>query len=600
MQTTARNAEPYALVTNSVGLLGNTFNSLAYNSRKHSIGFGTGLLKDHWVIDGRFSKISSEGFIDRSDAELGSYYLSAGFFNNNTMVKAIAFGGKERTHQAWYGVPESRLNNDEEAMLVTAMNEGWNEEQTENLLKSNSRTFNPYTYKNQVDDYRQDHYQLHLSHEFPSSITATVALHYTPGKGFYEEFKPKDEFSDYGLEPVIIGDSVIEEADIIRRRWLDNDFGGMTFSINYIQPNWGLTVGGGANRYNGKHFGEIIWAEVSEVPTEHEYYYSTSEKNDLNIYTKFNYQLTEKLNTYLDLQGRFITYQTSGIDNGENILDIDENFEFFNPKVGVVYQFDDAQQVYSSFSVANREPVRSDFVNAPDNRDPKAETLYNLEAGYRLQAGKLMLNANYYFMDYKDQLIHTGRLNDVGSPIRTNVDKSFRMGIELEAAIQLNDELTLLANATLSRNKINDFTEVLYDYGTNWDEYIVVEREYKNTDIAFSPDAIAGLGLTYKPIKNLEVTWLSKYVSRQYLDNTENTARSLDPYFVNDLRFAYVIKPRFAEEISFSLMANNMLNELYESNGYTWGYLGGGDEFRENYYFPQAGRSFMAMLSLRF
>jgi iron complex outermembrane recepter protein len=600
LQTISRNDAPYGLLVNSVGVLGDGLGDLSYNSRKHTIGFGTGLINDHWVIDGRFSKISSEGFIDRATADLGSYYFSAGFYSGNTIVKAMAFGGKERTYQAWYGVPESRLTNNEEAMLITAMNEGWNEEQTANLLNSDARTFNPYTYKNQVDDYRQDHYQLHVSQRLAKDITGNIAFHYTPGKGYYEEFKPQDSFADYGLAPIVIGDSVIEESDIIRRRWLDNDFGGLTFSLNMEKASWDLSIGGGANRYSGKHFGEIIWSEVSEVPTEYRYYHSDSEKDDINVYAKFNAQLTQNLNAFVDLQQRNIAYETKGTDNGGAVLDIDERFSFFNPKVGIVYQLNSAQQLYSSLSVAHREPVRSDFVNAPEGKNPKQETLKNVELGYRLQQKGIQLNANFYYMNYKDQLIHTGRLNDVGAPIRTNVDDSYRAGLEIEVQARLNQKFTLNANATFSQNKIRNFTEVLYDYGANWDEYNTVERNFKNTEIAFSPSSIAGLGLTYRPLNSVELTWLSKYVSRQYLDNTENKSRSLDPYFVNDLRLSYSIKPSFVKELTVSLLANNLLSESFESNGYTWGYLGGSEEYRENYYYPQAGRSYMAMLAIRF
>jgi iron complex outermembrane recepter protein len=597
LQTISRNDDAYGTVINSVGFLENAGDP-GYNSRRHTIGFGTGLINEHWVIDGRFSKIFSDGYIDRATANLGSYYLSAGFYSGNTMVKGMMFGGKERTYQAWYGVPESRLENNEEAMLATAANEGWNEEQTQNLLQSDSRTFNPYTYENQVDDYKQDHFQLHVSQKIGESLTGNVSFHYTPGKGYYEEFKPSDSFSDYGLEPVTIGDSLVESSDIIRRRWLDNDFGGATFSLIYNKNDFDLTVGGGANRYSGKHFGEIIWAEVSTVPIQYQYYNSTSEKTDVNVYAKLNFRVSEKLSAFADLQERIIAYESTGRDNSGTELDIDKDFFFFNPKLGLVYETGPFQQVYASFSVANREPVRSDFVNAPEGKTPKAETLRNIELGYRLQKKTMFFSANYYLMDYRDQLIHTGRINDVGSPIRTNVENSYRMGLEIETLIQLSKKFTLNANATYSRNKIRKFTEVLYDYAG--DLPAAVEQDFTDTDIAFSPPFISGAGLTYRPLPDLEIAWLAKYVSRQFMDNTSNRSRSLDAYFVNDLRIAWTIKPSFAKELTLSLLANNFLAEAYESNGYTWGYLYGGDEYRENYYFPQAGRNYQVMAALRF
>jgi iron complex outermembrane receptor protein len=336
------------------------------------------------------------------------------------------------------------------------------------------------------------------------------------------------------------------------------------------------------------------------VPVEYRYYESDSRKDDLNIYAKLNLTVFEKFFPFLDLQARLINYETKGVDNGGALLDITKDFAFFNPKAGLVYQFDATRQLYASYSIANREPVRSDFVNAPTASMPKSERLRNLELGYRLQKKSLVLNGNFYLMNYRNQLIHTGRINDVGSPIRTNVEKSFRAGIELETMIHLNEHFSLNANATYSRNKIKDFTEVLYDYGANWDEFNVVERKFRDTEISFSPNLIAGAGLTYRIFEGFEVTALSKYVSRQYLDNTSNRARSLDAYFVNDMRIAYSVRPSFVKEITLSLLANNLLNEQYESNGYTWGYLGGADEFRENYYFPQAGRNYLAMIAVRF
>lgn len=311
-------------------------------------------------------------------------------------------------------------------------------------------------------------------------------------------------------------------------------------------------------------------------------------------------RFSEKLHPFIDLQGRFIDYKADGVDDDGVLLDIDEQFYFFNPKAGLVYQADATRQWYASYSIANREPVRSDFVNAPSGVPPTSETLYNLEAGYRMQTKKLSLNGNLYWMNYKDQLIHTGKINDVGSPIRTNVARSYRAGIEVEGAVELNDRFTLSANGTFSRNKIKDFTEVMYDYGIEWDDFLLVEKRYRDTDIAFSPSVISALGLTYEVASGFEITALSKYVSRQYLDNTSNRDRSLDPYFTTDLRISYSLHPNFAKEITVSLFAANIFNEQYESNGYTWGYLGGGSEFRENYYFPQAGRNYLAMLALRF
>ncbi len=597
LQTNVRNDEPYAEITNSAGFLG-TFSE--YNSRRHTLSFGTGLLNDHWVLDGRISRIDSEGFIDRATADLRSYYFSAGYYAGKTMVKGIAFGGKERTYQAWYGVPESRLNNDIEAMYMTAMNEGWNDEQTENLLQSGSRTFNPYLYENQVDDYQQDHYQLHVSQRFTDLLNGSFALHYTPGRGYYEEYRYDAELADYGLDPVVVGGETISETDLIRRRWLDNDFYGVTWSLNYENTKWETTLGGGWNRYEGGHFGEIIWAEFSPVPHEYQYYFNSGDKRDFNAFGKANYTFGEKVNGYLDLQFRSINYEASGLENSGAMIDLDRQFTFFNPKAGVTVSLGQRSQLYGSFSIANREPVRSDFINAPANSTPRHETLYNTELGIRVATPRTSLNVNSYLMRYKDQLVHTGRLNDVGSPIRTNADNSYRAGIEVQALVNLTSKMVWNANLTLSRNKIERFGEVLYDYGVNYDEYNEVVRIFEDTDIAFSPSVIAGSGFSYRPVQGFEAAWLFKFVGPQYLDNTSNDDRRLDGYATNDLRLTYTFNPGFARELSFSLLANNILDEMYSSNGYTWGYLGGGEEFRENYFYPQVGRNFLVMLGLKF
>jgi iron complex outermembrane receptor protein len=550
------------------------------------------------VIDGRLSRILSDGFIDRASSDLKSYYLSGGFYGDKTMVKAIAFGGSERTYQSWYGVPESRLNNDVEAMEITAANEGWNEEQTAHLLNSDSRTFNIYTYKNQVDDYQQDHYQLHLSHRFTDALTGNTSLHYTYGRGFYEEFRYDDDFSDYGLSDVTIGDSVITSSDIIRRRWLDNDFYGVTYSLNYNQEKVSAVLGGAWNRYVGDHFGEIMWAEVNTVPAEYRYYFNVGDKRDFNIFLKTNYWVTEKLNAFVDLQYRNIAYDASGKENKQNEFDLDVTYDFFNPKFGLTYQVNGNNQLYTSLGIANKEPVRDDFVDNPGS-SPQHETLVNLEAGYRKTSERLKLNVNYYLMNYKNQLVLTGAINDVGAAVRANVDKSYRMGVEVDGTWKISTKLNWNLNVTLSQNKINEFTEVLYDYGLNFDEFNVIERKYKNTDISFSPNVIAGSGFSYFPVQHLELSWLAKYVGKQYLDNTSHDARSIDAYVTNDIRVSYTLQPSFMKEISLSFLANNILNELYESNGYTYGYLGGGDEYRENFYYPQAGRNFMMMLTLK-
>jgi iron complex outermembrane recepter protein len=597
LQTNMRREEPYVEINNAFG---------SFKTRKHTFNFGTGLLNDHFVVDGRLSKIVSDGYIDRAFSDLQSYYFSAGYYADKTMLKAVLFGGKERTYQSWYGVPQSRLNSDTEAMLVTAMNEGWNEVQTNNLLQSNSRTFNPYMYENQVDDYQQDHYQLHFSHQPGDAFTINAALHYTPGKGYYEEFRFDDELADYGLPGVVVDDDdqtadndTIASTDLIRRRWLDNDFYGFTWSMNYDRDKSNVIVGGAWNRYEGDHFGEIIWAQAGNVGYEHPYYFNQGDKRDFNAYAKVNYQFADRLNVFGDLQFRRIDYSVNGTDNDLNQVNVAAQFNFFNPKAGLTFSVSDNNQLYASWAVANREPVRDDFLDF-EGSDPQHETLNNLEIGYRGTGSNFAFHANYYLMKYTNQLVLTGEVNDVGAFVRTNAGKSYRTGIELQTMLKVSESLSWDANLTLSRNRIEAYHEILEDYGADFSGFNLVENVYNDTEIAFSPSIIAGSSLSWRPFGNAELNLLTKYVGKQYMDNTSNEARAINAYLVNDLRLSYVWRPDFLKEVNFSFLINNIFDEAYESNGYTYGYLAGPVEYRENFYYPQAGRNYMGMISMKF
>lgn len=590
LQTNTRQDQAYADVINAIG---------SFNTHRHTVAFGTGLINNRFTLDGRLSQIKSDGYIDRANSNLKSYYVAGGYYGDKTMVKAIVFGGKEVTYQSWYGVPESRLKNDEAAMEETAIVDGWSQEDLDRL-KASGRTFNLYTYENQVDDYAQDHYQLHVSHRFTNSLTANAALHYTYGRGYYEEFRADNDFEDYGLSDVVIGDETITSTDLIRRRWLDNDFYGVTYSLNYETGKINSTLGGAWNKYDGDHFGEIIWAQVSAVPKDYQYYFNNGKKTDFTIYWKNTVRFNEKISAFVDLQYRHVGYRAAGLENKQFTFSVEKTFNFFNPKAGITYSVSDAQSVYASYSVGNREPVRNDFIDALGGATPSHENLQNIEAGWRYRKNNFALTANYYWMNYKNQLVPTGEVNDVGANIRTNVDKSYRTGIELDGNLRLGNKILWNANLTVSRNKIDTFTEVLYDYGTDFDEYNEVINTYNNTDIAFSPNVIVGSGLFYTPVKSVEIGFLSKYVGEQYLDNTSNKNRTIDAYFINNVRLTYTLKPSFMREASLSLLVNNIFDVKYESNGYTYGYFAGPTEYRQNFYFPQAGTNFMLMLALRF
>ena len=563
--------EAYASLDNSVG---------SFNTLKNNIKVGTGLIKNQFTFDARVSRIESDGYVDRASSNLNSMYLSGAWIGKKTLIKANVFRGHERTYQAWYGVSQDQLEND--------------------------RTFNYYTYDNEVDNYNQDHYQLHLTQTINSKMNFNVSGHYTKGYGYYEQYRNDDDFSTYGLEPVILTNDTINTTDLIRRRWLDNDFYGAVFSLNYSNlKNLKLVWGGAINEYKGKHFGEIIWARsASQSEIRDNYYENDAQKNEMSSYIRGNYKY-KKLNTYLYLQIRHIDYSYLGFDEsfGEIIeLQQDINFTFFNPKAGLTYTFNDKSNVYGSYSVANREPVRNDFVNSSPQSRPKAENLQNVEIGYRYHSKKLFVNANYYLMHYKDQLILSGEINDVGAYNRINVDQSHRMGVELEFGYMLTKKLSLSGNLTLSSNKIKEFDEYVDNYDNYDSEGNMIQDviNHKNTDIAFSPNTIASLGLLYEPIKNLELGLMSKHVGKQYLDNTSNENRTLNEYYLTNLTLNYTFKNLGVKELKIGVLVNNVFDYLYENNGYTFSYVSGGESTTENFYYPQAGRNFLARITLNF
>ncbi len=563
VQTNEFRKDAYAETNHSVG---------SFNTLKNNVLAGTGLINGKFTVDARLSRLTTDGYVDRASSNLKSFYLSGAYFGKKSFVRINIFSGIEKTYQAWNGVPEY-------------------------LLKTN-RTYNSFTYDNQTDNYQQDNYQLLSSHQLSRNWTFNFNLHYTKGRGYYEEYKPGEKLNKYGLAPVVIGGVTVDTTTLIRRKWLDNDFYGTVFSLDYDSfKKLKVNIGGGWNRYTGKHFGEIIWARfASNSNIRTRYYEDDATKTDFNLYAKAYYQLTEGLNVFADAQIRRVHYDFLGINSQLQNVQQQADLNFFNPKLGLNYQINEQHSAYASFSVANREPNRDDFTQSTAQSRPKAEQLQDWVAGYRVQAGKLAFTVNGYYMNYKNQLVLTGKLNDVGSPTRTNAGKSYRMGLEVEGGYQIAKPLTLNANATFSQNKIKEFRS----YYDNYDDETQQEQISRNTDISFSPNVIFGGQLLWKPIKNLELGWLAKYVGKQYLDNTQDEGRKLNGYFTNDIRTIYSIKPKFVKEINVSLLLNNVFNRLYESNGYSFSYVSEGQFTTENYYYPQAGFNFLLGVGIKF
>jgi len=558
VQTISQQRDPYAALMLGAG---------SFNSQRYTVRAGTGLINNRWSFDGRASNITSDGYIDRATSDLTSYYLSGGYYGDKTVIKGIFFGGHEVTYQSWNGVDEATMKSNRVFNSAGALYDvDWN------VIGY---------YDNEVDNYRQDHSQLHVTQRINDFWNANVSFHYTYGRGYYEQYKQAQPFAGLGLDDLVIGDSTLTYGDFIIRKWLDNKFYGTTFSFNYEKVKAALSIGGGYNQYgNAKHFGEIIWAQYAGNSQIRQHYYEgESQKNDFNAYVKWNYELSSKLNAFVDLQYRNVNYTTSGIDDDQSAYDFKDDLHFFNPKAGVSYSLSENDVLYTSYAVANREPNRTDYLNG--EKKPKPERLDNIEAGWRRNSDWYNLELNYYWMNYTDQLVLTGELDNVGNPIRSNVGKSYRTGVEIGGSIRLNDQLMWNANITGSISKNKD--------------YIVDESnlaDAKNTAIILSPNWIAGSQLSWSPFRNFQASLLSKYVGEQYLDNTQTKSLMLDSYFINDLRFSYSPGLKEIKAFELSLLINNVLNVEYASNGYSYD--------GAPYYYPQAGTNFMAMLNFKF
>ncbi|WP_452224896.1 TonB-dependent receptor [Lacinutrix chionoecetis] len=584
----------YASTTHAIG---------SYGTRKHNVSIGSGI-NNNFYAEGRLSKIKSDGYIDRAFSDLSSYYAEAGFLNEKTSIKAIVFGGKEITYQSWYGTPEAVVNGDEAGIQAFIDRNFSSDAEAENLLNS-GRTYNFYTYDNQVDNYEQTHYQLHFSHQFNRNFSANLSGNFTRGKGFFEQFREDDELGDYFPN----NPNASEEGDAIRRRWLDNKFTAIVYSLNYKKNNLNLYLGGGYNTYNGDHFGELIWDSfATPIPIRSQYYFSVGEKRDFSSYVKAEYDINNNLFAFVDLQYRAVNYKSVGTSSDLLAIDVNKDYGFFNPKLGLTYKIDNFNSVYGSFAVANREPNRDDLTKNPIS--PEAERLNDFEFGYRLKKPTYYATANLYYMNYKDQLVLTGDLDDVGDPIRQNVEESYRAGIELQAGYKLSSKLRIDANATFSENKIKDFNYIVFD--TQYDpatfntvSYEPVITNFNSTDISFSPNIIAGGTLTFSPVENLDLSFISKYVGKQYLDNTSSESKSIDAYNVNNFNASYKIQPNWIKEISFNLLVNNVFNNEYVSNGYTYSYFyrpenSNDPAVTENFYYPQATTNFLLGATLKF
>ena len=556
--------QPYAEISSSFG---------SYNTLKNTIKFSTGKINNHFELSGRLSKIDSDGYVDRAYSDLKSYFIQGTYTNGNRLIKALSFSGYEKGYQSWYGL-------------------------TMDQVQENRRQ-NPYTYENEIDDYKQDHFQLHWNEKISNYLSFNLGLNYTDGRGYYEQYREDDDIETYGGIVASDTNSNGDETgttDLIRRRWLDNDFYVLNTSFNYVKNKIDLTLSSSYSSYVGDHYGEVIWARnlSDQGEIRDRYYEGLGEKKDLSFFTKLLYFINEKIELYGDLQFRNVKYNTSGTTSDLINMVLDKSYNFFNPKIGLSYKLNSNSLIYFSYSRANREPNRTDFES---NSEIKPESLNDVEIGWRYREENILLNLNSYFMLYDEQLILTGEIDDVGNPIRTNSGTSSRIGIEIENSIKLSDLFSLQTNITLSSNKNkNIFSMVdgkLFNYG--------------KTNISFSPSFVGSNAIIYKPSDKINLSFLSKYVGKQYMGNTDQPNSILDSYFINDLSVSYLLKPsKIFESISINMLINNLLNKEYISNGYyytyddTWSVPGQIKTLDGAGYYPQATRNFLLGFVFKF
>lgn len=555
--------KPYAELNNSYG---------SFNTWKHTIKAGTGLINDHFTIDARLSRISTDGYIERATSDLKSFYISGAYINKKSTLRLNIFSGTEKTYQSWYGVDSATL--------------------------INNRTFNPAgtekpgtPYDNQTDNYQQDHYQLFFNHKLNKNWSFNTAAFLVNGAGYYEQYRDDESFADYNMTDPVIGGTTITETDLIRQLWLDNSYYGQIASLHYKKTGTEFTLGGGWNTYDGNHFGKVIWAEFG-FSKDHSWYDLPAMKKDINAYAKWQQRVTTNLEVFADIQFRKVNYTANGFRDNPHVA-VNRDFNFFNPKAGLTYS-KKGWTSFISYALGQKEPNRDDF-EAGTTTQPEREKLHDIEAGIEKRTSTFSFAANVYYMIYKDQLVLTGKINDVGAYTRVNVPNSFRRGIELQFAKRFTNWMNIGGNLTLSQNKIDAFTEFIDDYDNGGQ----IEVQHSDKDIAFSPSVIGGLTVNLIPVKNFSLSLISKYVSRQYLDNTEDKRRSLNPFFVQDARLNITVPNKLFSNVNIIVQANNLFNELYEPNGYTFSYFYNNEYTTENYYFPAAGRNYMLGLNIK-
>lgn len=564
MSTNEFNEKAYGESNNGFG---------SFHTIKNTLKAGSGLIDGHFTIDARISRIKSDGFIERAGSDLSSFYFSTAYLNKKSSLRLNIFSGKEKTYQAWYGVPEYLLST--------------------NRRNNPAGTEKPGSpYENQTDNYTQTHYQLFFNHAFSNKWYFNTAAFLSRGKGYYEEYKADQSYSKYGLASVIAGGIPITKTDLVRQRWLDNYFYGQIASIQYKHNRDELTIGGGWSAYDGKHYGNIVWMQTGSVAKDYRYYDLTATKTDVNLYTKWQRQLNANWSSFADLQYRHVKHDMKGFQ-GSPGLTVSRSFDFINPKAGITYTMN-GWQAFFSYALAQKEPNRDDF-QAGLTKQPKPETLHDIEVGIERKKSDYHFGANIYYMYYYNQLVLTGQINDVGAYTRINIPHSYRLGIELQGGVALDKWINLSGNLAISKNKVSSFIEYLDNYDTG-DQQAV---SHQNTDISFSPAIVAGANIRLLPVQHIELSLMSKYVGKQYMDNSQTETRKLNAFFVQDIRASWTIKKLFFTEWNIIGQVNNLFNKKYEPNGYTYNYIYNNTLTTENGYYPMAGTNVMVGVNIK-
>lgn len=590
LQTADFSQQPYAEVSASFG---------SFLTHKETVRLGTGLLKDHWTFDLRLSNIGTDGYIDRASARLHSYYAQAAWVGASTSARLIAFGGEEQTYHAWNYASREEM----EAYGRRYNSCGYMYTDADGVQ---------HFYEDQTDNYVQTNLQLLLDHRFTNHWSAHLGAHYTKGDGYYQEYKTDRKLIEYGMQPFEADGETVKKTDLVRKKAMDNHFAGAVFSVNYRDDKLRASLGGAANKYVGDHFGRVLWAKnyIGELDPNTDYYRNEAHKTDANVYLRAEYQLCRGLTAYADAQYRHIRYRMEGTNDkynswagsGMQRLDLDERFNFFNPKAGINWQVNPRLRLFASVAQAHKEPTRNNYTDGYFTERPRAERLTDYEVGAAYHAPRWHAAANLYLMNYRNQLVLTGELNEIGEAVSANVPRSYRAGLELQGGFSLPCGLEWTGNLTLSRNRIRDFKETIYGYDDAWNDLPPVEINHGDTHIAFSPEILAGSRLAYS-VKGLRAELMTQYVGKQYMSNADVAAHRLDDYCVSHLDLSYSFAPRrYIKNVRVGVAIYNLFNAEYETNGWaSSSYLNTPDN-RVNYtgYAAQAGTNFLANLTLKF